>query len=187
MAGVGCGNVARRDQAHLPLFIDQGVILGNLPGLALAHEVTPRIANVRDHGLVVTQGAGDERGGHTLAAVFGLERAIVHRGIGVLDESRDQADEHGAGLSFGELLSHDRNCGCRGDLSQVEAAHSIGNREEKTVGAGLLARSGDKGAHSVFIVGADFAEVACLAELYVQHVRRRVGHPGQLRRRDALL
>ncbi|MEI9969699.1 MAG: hypothetical protein WDM87_14155 [Terracidiphilus sp.] len=41
------------------------------------------------------------------------------------------------------------------------------------MGPALLAAGRDKGTHGVFIVGADFSEVAGLAELNVQHMRRQ--------------
>ena len=135
---------------------------------------------MRNHGLIVAQGAGDESGGHVLAAVLRLEPAIVHGGIGVLDEPRHQADEHGSRLRLGKLLGHHGDGRGRGHLAQIHAADTIRNHKEKAVGARLLARGGNKGTHGVFIVGSDFAEVACLAELYVQHMRRRVKHPAQL-------
>ena len=100
----------------------------------------------------------------------------MHRGIGVLDQPRQQADEHGAGLRLGELLGQHRDRGGRGHFAQVHAAHSVGNHKQIAVRAGLLARGGDKRAHGIFVVGANFAEVACLAELYIQHVRRRMRH-----------
>ncbi len=176
VAGIGGGDFAGGDQAHLALLVDQRMVLRDLPRLAVADEVAARIADVRDHGLIVAQGAGDERGGHLLAAIFGLKRAIVHRSIGVLDEPRHQADEHGARLRLGKFLGDHRDGGGRGDFAEIEPADSVGNDKKKAVGARLLARCRDKGPHGVFIIGADFAEVACLAELYVQHMRRRMRH-----------
>ena len=155
------------DQSHLALLVDQRVVLGDLPRLAVADEVAAGVADVRDHGLVVAQGAGDERGGHLLAAVLLVERAIVHGRVGALNEPRHKADEHGAGLRLGEFFGEHRDGGCRSDFAQIHAADAVGNRKEKPVRARLLARCRDKRSHGVLIIGADFAEVACLAELNI--------------------
>jgi len=56
------------------------------------------------------------------------------------------------------------------------AAHPVGDREQVAVGPGLLPRSGNERSHRVFIVGANLAEIACLAELNFQHGRRRLKH-----------
>jgi hypothetical protein len=45
------------------------------------------------------------------------------------------------------------------------------------VGTALPARGGDERSHRVLIVGANFAEIACLAELYVEHGRRLADLP----------
>jgi hypothetical protein len=105
----------------------------------------------------------------------------VDGGVGVLDEARQQADEHGAGLGFGEFLGDDGDGGGGGDFSQVHAAHAVGHDEEVAVGAGLLARGGNERAHRIFIVGANFAEIACLAELDIEHWLRLRNGPDGLR------
>ena len=86
--------------------------------------------------------------------------------------------EPGCALANSSVMHRDG--GGRSDFAQIHAADSVRNHKEKAVGARLLARGRDKGAHGVFIVGTDFAKVACLAELYVQHMRRRVEHLAQL-------
>ena len=155
------------DQAHLALLVDQRMVLGDLPRLAVAHEVAARIADMRNHGLVVAQGAGHERGGHLLAVVLRIERAIVHGHVGALDEPRQKTDEHGAGLRFAELFGEHGDRRCRGHFAQIHAADSVGNHKKITVRTRLLARCRDKRPHGVLIIGADFAKVACLAELYI--------------------
>jgi hypothetical protein len=100
----------------------------------------------------------------------------VNRDVSLLDEARQKADEHGAGLRFGEFFGEYRDGGGRGYLAQVKAAYSVGYSEEIAVGAGLVARGGDKRSHSVFIISANFSEVACLTELKIQHVRRSLTH-----------
>jgi len=57
----------------------------------------------------------------------------VDGGIGVLDEAGKQADEHGAGLGFGEFFRDDGDGGGGGDFSQIEAANAIGHHEEVPV------------------------------------------------------
>ena len=118
-----------------------------------------------DDGLIVAQSAGDQGGGHLLAAVFASRVQVVHGGVGVLDEARQKADEHGARLGLGEFFGEDGDGSGRGNFAQIHAAYAVGNGEKIAVGAGLVARGGDERTHRVFIVGADFAEVACLAEL----------------------
>ena len=111
VARIGVGDLVGGDQAHLALLVDQRMVLRDLPGLSVADQVAAGVADVRDDGLIVAEGAGDEGGGHFLAAIFGGEGAIVDGGIGVLDEARQQADEHGAGLRLGKLLGHDGDGG----------------------------------------------------------------------------
>jgi len=105
--------------------------------------------------------------------------AIVDGGVGVLDEARQQADEHGSGLGLGELLGEDGDgCG-RSDLAEVEASDAVGDGKEIAMGAGLLARVRDERSHRILIIGANFSEIACLAELNFQHGLGRLGElPG---------
>src|SRR5208283_2160499 len=84
VAGIGRGDFAGRDEAHLTLLVHPGVVLRDLPRLAVADEIAARIADVRDYGLVVAQGTGDDRCSYLLAVVLRVERAIVHGRIGVL-------------------------------------------------------------------------------------------------------
>ncbi len=77
--------------------------------------------------------------------------------------------------------------GGRGNFAQVHAAHAIRNREKVAVRAGLVARGGNKRPHRVFIVGANLAEIACLAELYIQHGRFRLESLPDRSRDDGLL
>ena len=85
------GHLAGGDQAHLALLVDPGVVLRDLLGLPVAHQVAARVAHMGDDGLVVAQGAGHQRGGHLLAAILGRQGAVVNRGVGVLDQARQQA------------------------------------------------------------------------------------------------
>ncbi len=156
------------------LLVHPGVVLGNLLGLAVADQVAARVAHMRDDGLVVAQRAGHQRGGHLLAAVFRGQGAIVHGGIGMLNQPRQQADQHRSRLRLRKLLGeHGDGCG-RGHFAQIHAAHAVGNGKQIAVRSGLLARGGNERSHRVFIVGSNFAGIACLAELYIQHGRRRL-------------
>jgi hypothetical protein len=120
---------------------------------------------VGNDGLVVAERAGNQGGGHLFAAVLGIERAVVNRRIGVLNKPRQQADQHGSFRGLGELVGHDRDGFCRGNLTEVQAAHPIGDRKQVSVGTDLVARSGDKRSHRVFVVGSNLAEIACLTKL----------------------
>src|ERR1035437_3035113 len=62
----------------------------------------------------------------------------------------------------------------RSNLAEVHAAHAVADRKEKAVAAGLTARRGNKRANRILVVLADFAEIADLAELYVEHEGRRL-------------
>jgi hypothetical protein len=93
----------------------------------------------------------------------------VNSGVGVLDEPRQQAGQHAARRRFCEFFGEDLYRGGRGNFAQIIAAHPVGNGEQIAVRAGLLARRGDERSHRVFIVGANFAEIAGLAELNIQH------------------
>ena len=106
----------------------------------------------------------------------------MNRGVGVLNEARQQADEHGSGLGLGELFGHYRDGRGRGDFAEIHAAYAVGNRKQIAVGTGLVARRRDKRSHRVFIVGSNLAEIACLTELNIQHGRRGLtlfSHPGR--------
>ena len=169
VAGIGAGHFAGGDEAEFALLVDPGVVLSDLLGFAVADEVTAGVADVGDDGLVVADGAGDDGGGHFLTAILRGQGAIVDGGVGVLNEAGEQADEHGAGLSFGEFVGDDGDGSGRGDFSEVEAAYAVCHDEEVSVGAGLLARGRDEGAHGIFIIGTNFSEIACLTELYIEH------------------
>ena len=58
---------------------------------------------MRDHRLVIAQRAGDEGGGHILAWVIGGQPAIMHGGVGALDDAPREANEHGPRRGLGEL------------------------------------------------------------------------------------
>ena len=96
----------------------------------------------------------------------------MDRRIGVLNEARQQADEHGACLRLGKLFSNHLDGRGRRNLAQVHSPHPIGNREQVSVRAGLLARFGNERPHRVLVVGANLSEIGCLAELNVEHGRR---------------
>ena len=129
---------------------------------------------MRDDGLIVTHGAGDEGGPHAFSAVLRGEGAVVYGGVGMLDEARQEADEHGAGRRFFKAIDEYLDGFFGGDFAEIGAADTVGNGEEIAVGARLLARCGNEEAGGVFIVSANFAWIGCLAELDFQHGRCRL-------------
>ncbi len=169
MARVGLGRLSAEMQTHLALLVHPGVILRDLPRHFVAHQVAARVADMRDDGLVVAQRAGHQRGGHLPALVLGLQRAIVHGGVGHLTSRGISVVSMVPACALGNSSMSVLTGRGRGNLAEVHAAHAVGNREEIAVGAGLLARGGDERTHRVLIVGADFAEIADLRELYVEH------------------
>ena len=103
----------------------------------------------------------------------------------MLDKLGQQANQHGTRLRFCKLTGHDRD-GCTGcDFAEVESADAISYDKKKSVRSCLLTRGRDKGSQCIFIVRADFSEVAGLTELYVQHTRRRMQHLVDRRIRNA--
>ena len=62
----------------------------------------------------------------------------MHSGVGVLNQARQQADEHSARLRFGKLLCHYGDRRRRGHFAKIHATHSVGNCKQITVGARLL-------------------------------------------------
>jgi hypothetical protein len=70
-------------------------------------------------------------------------------------------------LGLAEFVGEDRDRSGRRHFAKIEAADSVGNHKKITVRARLLARCRDKRPHGVLIIGADFAKVAGLAELYI--------------------
>jgi hypothetical protein len=88
MARLRLGHLAGGDEPIFRCSLTQRVVLRDLPGLAVANQVAARVAHMRDNGLVVAHGAGHQRCGHAFAAVLRGQGAIVHGGVGVLDEPR---------------------------------------------------------------------------------------------------
>ena len=170
--GVGLGRFLRGDQPHLPLLVNPGMVLRDLPGRAVADQVAARVAHMRNDRLIVAQGAGNQRGGHLPALVLRLQRAIVNGGVGLLNQARHQSCKHCGGRSFGKFFDESFDDRGRGNLAVVHAAHAIGDGEEITVASSLAARGGNERAHRVLVVGANLSEIGCLAELNVEHGRR---------------
>ena len=63
----------------------------------------------------------------------------MNRDVGILDESRQKTNQHGAGLRFFELLNQDRYGSGRSYLAQIETADAVGNSKQVAVGSGLIA------------------------------------------------
>jgi len=96
-----------------------------------------------------------------------------------VNEARQQPHEHGAGLRLGKPLSDRRYGRGRGNFAQIHSAHTVGYGKQVAMRTRLLPRRWDERSHRVFIIGANLAEIRCLAELYIQHGRRRLNRPPQ--------
>ena len=94
---------------------------------------------MRDDGLIVAQSACHRCCRHFLSTKLRRQRAIVDRRVGMLYQPRQQADEHGAALRFFKFLNQNGNRRGGGDFSQVQAPYAVGNDEQITVGARLVA------------------------------------------------
>ncbi len=86
--------------------------------------------------------------------------------VGVLDQTRQKADEHRADWDFSNSSVSTEMAVDGGHFAQVHAAYAVGDRKEVTVRSGLVTRTRNEGSHRVFIVGANFAGITCLAKLH---------------------
>ena len=99
------------------------------------------------------------------------EALIVNRRVRILYRAWEQADSEVPGWRLGKLLEHHgyhlRGC----DIAEVQPADAIRDHKHPAVRSRFLSGSGNKCAHGIFVVGAEFAWVRGLSKDYVQHER----------------
>lgn len=154
VAGVRFRSLSGGDEAETELLVDPGVIGSEGMGRALPDEIAARVAHVRDVCHVIAQGAEDERGGDAAFAMAGAEALIMHGGIGVLYQARQEAGERGFFRRPSEAFDGNLN-GARGsDFAGLKTADTISHGEEPSSRAGLLPGAGSVDTKGVFIDGA---------------------------------
>ena len=125
----------RREIAGVHLFLDVGVIFGELAQPAVAHQIGAAIADLTDQkSRPVQRERGDGRP-HAALVMLG-ERALKNRAVG-----RPNGGPHpvrdlliGQAAQRMDLIRHDPNRHFAGDFSGRVAPHSIGDDEDAARG-----------------------------------------------------
>jgi hypothetical protein len=151
------------------LLLHQGVVLGDGNRLAAAHMIATGISHMRDDGLVMAQGTGNDSGGHALSSPSRVQPFIVYSGIRELDKTRQEADERGPRRSESKLVEHDGDCFRARDIAEVQAADAVGDNKHPSMRLCFLPGLGDECPHGVFIVWAKLARITGLPKDYAQH------------------
>jgi hypothetical protein len=115
----------RRDPALGHHALDERVVLGEQPELAVADQVGPRVAHVHQSDLVGAGDHGGERGAHA-GEVAVARRAIEHHPVRLADLVGQAAPV--AGLDdVTKRLERER----RGHVAGPVPAHAVGHREHR--------------------------------------------------------
>ncbi|SHV24351.1 Uncharacterised protein [Mycobacteroides abscessus subsp. abscessus] len=136
-----------RDAAVVDQGLDEGVVLGDLGQLAVAHQVAAGVTDVHHAQPRPGEQDGAQRGAHALELGVGLD---VRRdgGVAVVDGVVQLGQQIAAGFVVVEVRQRGDHQ-LRGDLARGVAAHAV--RQGQEAGPGV---------DGVLIVGADQAAVA---------------------------
>ncbi len=120
-----------REHAGVDLLLDPGVVGGELVQLAVAEEIGPRVADVRDGEAAVVPGEGEggEGGAHAgqrRVALGGLEDGAVGGG----DGGAEAGVERGVDVRSSHLARQHLHRQPARHLACRVSAHPVGNAEE---------------------------------------------------------
>ncbi len=163
----GFAGLAGRDRSHAKLLVGKGVISRDSGGVSLAHQITARIAGVRDNGVIVAEGARHDGGGHIAAGWSGGQTCFKHFGIGGLHKARQESVQRFTAGRFAKAFQHAFNGNAGGHFTTVVSTDSIGKSKQPAVRARLFFTRRSGIAKKVFVVVAYSSRIGELRKLNI--------------------